>query len=141
TAPVGRLRRRLWLWLVLPMTLVIVAVAVILTYVGMERSTMPAATFESLRIGQSQEQVERLLPTVAQSPPVLPDGEPDRPDGATCRYYAPRRSGWMWPEFKRTYRISFADGRLVGADVLHPPDAPRTSHQAGARPDGGGSSS
>lgn len=141
TAPVGRLRRRLWLWLVLPMTLVIVAVAVILTYVGMERSTMPAATFESLRIGQSQEQVERLLPTVAQSPPVLPDGEPDRPDGATCRYYAPRRSGWMWPEFKRTYRICFADGRLVGADVLHHPDAPRTSHQAGARPDGGGSSS
>lgn len=134
TAPVGRLRRRLWVWLVAPVALVLVAFLLVITYVGMDRSTMTAETFESLRAGDPQEQVEPLLPDVQQSPPELQQPEPDRPADATCRYYAPRLDDWMWPDFDRTYRICFAAGRLVGTDVLNHPDSPRTSHQAGAEP-------
>lgn len=134
TAPVGRLRRRLWVWLVAPMAVVVIGFLLIVTYVGMDRSTLPAETYASLQVGAPQAEVESVLPTVQQSPPDLNGPEPDRPENAACRYYAPRLDDWMWPDFSRTYRICFVDGRLVSTDVLNHPESPRTSHQAGAAP-------
>lgn len=134
TAPVGRLRRRLWLWLVTPMALVVIAFALVMTYVGMDRSTMTVETYAELRVGMPQQDAAELLPTVQQSPPELDRAEPPRPVTASCRYYAPRLDGWMWPDFDRTYRICFADGRLASADLIDHHHSPRTSHQAGAEP-------
>lgn len=132
TASVGGLRRRLWLRLVTPVVLVVIGFAVVMTYIGMDRSTMPAESFAQLEVGMPRDEAARLLPVVQQSPPELERAEPPRPASATCRYYAPRLDRWMWADFHSTYRVCFADDRVVSVDHIEHPNTPRTNHQAGA---------
>jgi signal transduction histidine kinase len=68
--------------------------------------------FDALRIGQSKQEVERVLPAMRMLDP--PSERTTTPDGWDCRFYRP--DGPF--SINYAYRLCFADERLVAKDVV-----------------------
>jgi signal transduction histidine kinase len=75
-------------------------------------SILKPAEYDTLRLGQSVEEVERLLPAMQMVDP--PSGRLAEPDGWACRYYRP--DGPFAITY--AYRLCFENGLLVGKDVV-----------------------
>ncbi|TDO47774.1 signal transduction histidine kinase [Kribbella sp. VKM Ac-2527] len=76
--------------------------------------------FDALRIGQSKEEVERVLPAMRMLDP--PSERTTTPDGWDCRFYRP--DGPF--SINYAYRLCFADERLVAKDVVQTGSVPPT---------------
>ena len=68
--------------------------------------------FDTLRIGQSKQEVERVLPAMRMLDP--PSERITTPDGWDCRFYRPDSPF----SINYAYRLCFLDERLVAKDVV-----------------------
>jgi hypothetical protein len=75
-------------------------------------SVLPPEEYETLRIGQDEAEVERLLPALQMIDP--PVERTTQPDGWDCRFYRP--DGPF--SITYAYRLCFQAGRLVAKDVV-----------------------
>ncbi|HIW62925.1 MAG TPA: hypothetical protein H9881_10755 [Candidatus Stackebrandtia excrementipullorum] len=107
-------RRRLVTVFMIPTVLMAVLTVVSMLVYGIVSlySVLPAATYEQLVVGQSRESVEERLPYFDMiDPPAWIDADP--PDD--CVYHPSRRE---FEGIADVYRLCFADGVLVGKDVI-----------------------
>jgi hypothetical protein len=68
--------------------------------------------YDGLQLGQSVEQVERVLPAMQMVDPL--NGRLPEPDEWSCRYYRPD----VPSSITYAYRLCFRDGVLVAKDVV-----------------------
>ncbi|MFE3460051.1 sensor histidine kinase [Nocardiopsis aegyptia] len=106
----ARARRSLATALAVPLSL-----AAVLTVLGFAllwwvsaNSDLSAEDYDRLSVGDSREDVERVLPLFAY-PERSVDPLPPEPPGAECRFYLAHHEGGLPP----VYRLCFADGVLV----------------------------
>nr|WP_238420603.1 histidine kinase [Streptomyces taklimakanensis] len=95
------------------------AVAVVAAVLGWyahttTHSVLPRETYERLRVGDAATEVGRRMPDRAVTDPPT-DRAPAPPPGARCEYY--RTDGELFISVA-TYRLCFADGRLVEKIVV-----------------------
>jgi signal transduction histidine kinase len=90
-------------------------VIIVLYTVQTLNSVLKPSTFEQLRIGQPQAEINPLLPENQYSERPRDMVEPTTPTAATCRYY--RASDNLITD-ETVYRLCFRDGRLVAKDEL-----------------------
>lgn len=83
-------------------------------------SILQPAEYDGLRIGQSVEEVERVLPAMQMIDP--PRERVTTPGGWNCRYYRP--DGPF--SINYAYRLCFEGGRLVAKDVVQTGSVPPT---------------
>ncbi|RII12497.1 Nitrate/nitrite sensor protein NarX [Streptomyces sp. YIM 130001] len=88
-------------------------------------SALEPGAYDALHVGETQREVERLLPRrEADDPPS--ERAPAAPDGADCRYY--RAGGELFAAVEH-FRLCFTDGRLVAKDVVPTADGRRTGER------------
>lgn len=127
-----RVRRSLAATVLVPATalgLVTLGAAAYFVYATVA-SVLPAADFEGIDVGDPRAEVDPLLPAVEMlDAPV--ERTPAPPPGATCWHYEAEVSFF---DRRDVYRICFADGAVVTADVLPADPAPAAEQSDPARP-------
>lgn len=108
-------RRRFITAVALPLGLFVLLVTGMIGYYAYlsASSTLASEVFDSLRIGQSTAEVNRLLPARDMTDPpseILPV-----PAGASCSYYRSRAALFVQVD---VYRLCFAHGSLVAKNVI-----------------------
>ncbi|MGW7353475.1 sensor histidine kinase [Streptomyces sp. NPDC054784] len=108
-------RRRLRQVFLVPLALTS-ALAVAMTvfaFVQSNRSVLPAADYDRMRVGQDERDVFGLLPNMQTDEQPGPHVAPG-PPGSRCRYYRMDDG----PDPVRVYRLCFGGGRLVAKDAV-----------------------
>jgi signal transduction histidine kinase len=118
----ARLRRRFWLKLAVPVVLLAIFVAGSLVVAQLRIATLSLDDWDTVRVGETHVSVSKRLPSGTPSPPQGFGPYPPPPAGTDCSYFVPRSGAW-W-EFAgydgtRTFRVCYADGRVVARDVLY----------------------
>ncbi|MBO2460884.1 histidine kinase [Actinomadura violacea] len=116
-----QVRRGLITAIAVPAALIAALVAVILGYYTYAtlNSVLPAADYAALRVGDTREHVEPLLPPVQATEAGTVRARVPEPPGAHCRYYRPTAdllgTGHL-------YRLCFTDGRLTAKNTYSTAD-------------------
>lgn len=107
-----RVRRSLVVALVAPAALAVVMASSYYPF-AVFNSTLSAEDFDRMRIGTPRTELAGLLPTrqVRERPT---SGVPLAPPGSVCEFY----TDGNFPLAQATYRLCFADGRLIAKDDL-----------------------
>jgi signal transduction histidine kinase len=88
-------------------------VSVTVYYVVTSNSVMRPADYAAIQVGQSHDEVNKLLPTFQMIDPPTTSGAKHAPKGAECEYYSAKSA-----EYSDVYELCFVDDRLAVKHVI-----------------------